>query len=144
MGSTFADTDLRGNTLRVYTYLFKVQKSVPKQVQLGAGIRSASLAQYHLDKLVAMGLVRKDDQTGEYILAKEIKVEALEEFFKIGTRMIPRLLLYSVVLTVLFGYILLFVSHFTTDNSDIWTLILGGLAVPVLWYETIRARRRIS
>ena len=41
--------DLKGNTLRVYTYLFKVQRSGVRETQRSLGFKSASLAQYHLD-----------------------------------------------------------------------------------------------
>src|SRR5579872_1166704 len=95
--------DLKGNTLRVYTYLFKVQRSGIREAQRSLGFKSASLAQYHLDKLVDLGLATRDE-AGNYILAREVKIEALEQFLKIGTYIVPRFILYSVMLTILFGY----------------------------------------
>jgi hypothetical protein len=132
--------DLKGNTLRVYTYLFKVQRSGVRETQRSLGFKSASLAQYHLDKLVALGLATKDD-TGNYFLAKEIKIEALEQFLKIGTYLIPRFVLYSVMLTFLFIYFIFAVGGVVSSIS-IWGYIFALAGLSITWYETIRAWRR--
>jgi hypothetical protein len=132
--------DLKGNTLRVYTYLFKVQRSGVRETQRSLGFKSASLAQYHLDKLVDLGLATKDD-TGSYFLAKEIKIEALEQFLKIGTYLIPRFVLYSVMLTFLFIYFIFAVGGVVSSIS-IWGYIFALAGLSITWYETIRAWRR--
>jgi predicted DNA-binding transcriptional regulator len=132
--------DLKGNTLRVYTYLFKVQRSGVRETQRSLGFKSASLAQYHLDKLVALGLATKDE-TGNYFLAKEIKIEALEQFLKIGTYLIPRFVLYSVMLTFLFIYFIFAVGG-AVSSISIWGYIFALAGLSISWYETIRAWRR--
>jgi predicted DNA-binding transcriptional regulator len=132
--------DLKGNTLRVYTYLFKVQRSGVRETQRTLGFKSASLAQYHLDKLVNMGLATKDE-TGSYFLAKEIKIEALEQFLKIGTYLIPRFVLYSVMLTFLFVYFVIAIGG-VISNISIWAYIFALAGLSITWYETVRAWRR--
>lgn len=132
--------DLKGNTLRVYTYLFKVQKSGVRETQRSLGFKSASLAQYHLDKLVDLGLATKDD-LGSYFLAREIKIEALEQFLKIGTYLIPRFVLYSVMLTILFIYFVLAVGDVISSIS-VWAYIFAIAGLVITWYETVRAWRR--
>ena len=84
MSSGSPGADLKGNTLRVYTYLFKVQRSGIREAQRSLGFKSASLAQYHLEKLVELGLATKD-VSGDYLLAREVKIEALEQFLKVGS-----------------------------------------------------------
>ncbi len=132
--------DLKGNTLRVYTYLFKVRRSGIREAQRSLGFKSASLAQYHLDKLVDLGLASKDEM-GNYILAKEVKIEALEQFLKIGTYIIPRFILYSMMLTILFAY---FVVAAGTELSrlSVWAYVFAITGLGITWYETIRAWRR--
>ncbi|MDG7001845.1 MAG: hypothetical protein JRN15_22335 [Nitrososphaerota archaeon] len=132
--------DLKGNTLRVYTYLFKVQRSGVRETQRSLGFKSASLAQYHLDKLVDLGLATKDE-IGNYFLAREIKIEALEQFLKIGTYLIPRFVLYSVMLTFLFVYFVLAVGDVISSIS-IWAYIFAITGLVITWYETVRAWRR--
>jgi predicted DNA-binding transcriptional regulator len=132
--------DLKGNTLRVYTYLFKVRKSGIREAQRSLGFKSASLAQYHLDKLVELGLAQKDEM-GNYVLAKEVKIEALEQFLKIGTYIIPRFVLYSMMLTILFTYFLVF-ARVEISRASVWAYIFAIVGLVITWYETIRAWRR--
>jgi predicted DNA-binding transcriptional regulator len=132
--------DLKGNTLRVYTYLFKVRRSGIREAQRSLGFKSASLAQYHLDKLVELGLAQKDE-LGNYVLAKEVKIEALEQFLKIGTYIIPRFVLYSMMLTILFTYFLV-VARVEISTASVWAYIFGVVGLVITWYETIRAWRR--
>ncbi|MHB2036057.1 MAG: hypothetical protein ACYCPW_04860 [Nitrososphaerales archaeon] len=132
--------DLKGNTLRVYTYLFKVQRSGVREAQRSLGFKSASLAQYHLDKLVDMGLATKDEG-GNYFLAREIKIEALEAFLKIGSYLIPRFVLYSVILTMLFVYFIFAVGDVISSIS-VWAYIFALSGLAITWYETIRAWKK--
>lgn len=132
--------DLRGNTLRVYTYLFKVQRSGIREAQRSLGFKSASLAQYHLDKLVDLGLATKDE-SGNYLLAREVKIEALEQFLKIGSYIIPRFILYSVMLTILFSYFIV-ASGIGISRISVWAYIFAIAGLIITWYETIRAWRR--
>jgi hypothetical protein len=133
--------DLKGNTLRVYTYLFKVQRSGVRETQRSLGFKSASLAQYHLDKLVDLGLATKDE-VGNYFLAREIKIEALEQFLKIGTYLIPRFVLYSVMLTSLFVYFVIAVGGDIPTTISVWAYIFAIAGLVITWYETFRAWRR--
>jgi len=132
--------DLKGNTLRVYTYLFKVRKSGIREAQRSLGFKSASLAQYHLDKLVDLGLAGKDE-LGNYVLAKEVKIEALEQFLKIGTYIIPRFVLYSIMLSILFGYFIIS-PEAGISRVSVWAYIFAVVGLVITWYETFRAWRR--
>lgn len=140
MASGSPGADLKGNTLRVYTYLFKVQRSGIREAQRSLGFKSASLAQYHLEKLVELGLATKD-ASGDYLLAREIKIEALEQFLKVGSYIIPRFVLYSVMLTFLFLYSVL-VVRVPPSTIGIWVYIFALTGLAISWYETIRAWRR--
>jgi len=140
MAATHHGEDLKGNTLRVYTYLFKVRRSGIREAQRSLGFKSASLAQYHLDKLVELGLAQKDE-LGNYVLAKEVKIEALEQFLKIGTYIIPRFVLYSVMLTILFTYFLVF-ARVQITQASVWAYIFATVGLVITWYETVRAWRR--
>ena len=141
MGKVPDGVRLSGNTLRVYTYIFKVTKSSIKDVQTHLNLKSHALAQYHLDKLVAMGLVSRNDITGEYFVVKDVKVETLEQFIKFGTYISPRLLLYAVTLSVIFGYYTLVISGLSLNVYNLWTFLAFGFGLAVLWYETLRAWR---
>jgi predicted transcriptional regulator len=53
--------DIRGNTLKVYLYLLKHGPSELKDIQRGLNLSSASLASYHLGKLLETGFVKQDN-----------------------------------------------------------------------------------
>ncbi len=141
MGKATDGVRLSGNTLRVYTYIFKVRKSSIKDVQKSLKLNSPALAQYHLEKLVSLGLASRDAISGDYIVLKEVKVETLEQFLKVGTYIIPRLLLYAVTLSVIFGYYTIFISGLVLNGYNLWTFLIGGFGLIVLWYETVKAWR---
>ncbi|MGI0090606.1 MAG: hypothetical protein ACREBS_02755 [Nitrososphaerales archaeon] len=134
--------DLKGNTLRVYTHLFKVRKAGVRDTQRSLGLKSASLAQYHLEKLVSLGLANKTE-SGDYVLLTEVKLEVFEQFFKIGRYMVPRFVMYSVMLVALFAYFL--VSEKVVLNTfSVWAFIFSFLTIGICCYEVFRAMRRIS
>ena len=141
MAKSPGDLRLSGNTLRMYTYIFKIQRSSIKEAQRALGLNSPALAQYHLEKLASLGLVRRDESTGDYQLVKEVKVESLEQFLKIGSYIIPRLLLYTVMLSIIFGYFTLVIAHLTVNGYTLWTFLIGGFALGAMWFETIKAWR---
>lgn len=132
---------LSGNTLRVYTFIFKSKKSSIKAVQVALHLNSPALAQYHLEKLVSLGLAKRDEITGEYMLMKEVKVETLAHFLKVGSYIVPRFLLYTVMLSFVFTYFSIFVAHLVLNGYTLWTFLIGGFAIIVMWYETIKAWR---
>ena len=80
------ESSLKGNTLRVYWMMLKsgIDTAVGvRQVQRTLGFSSPTLAAYHLDKLVELGLVEK--KHGEYHLERRVKVGVLKQFTRIGT-----------------------------------------------------------
>jgi hypothetical protein len=120
-----------------------VQRTGIREAQRALGFKSPSLAQYHLEKLLSLGLATKDDMTGDYLLAKEVKIEALAQFMKLGSFLIPRFVLYSVMISVLFGYFVIFVSQFELTSTTVWPLVFGIIGLVITWYETFRAWRRM-
>src|SRR5438093_8989156 len=79
-----------------------------REVQRALNFSSPTLALYHLDKLKDLGLVSKD--TGEYRLIKEVKVDVLKQFLRLGRVFVPRFALYAAFFTVLFVYYVLIIT----------------------------------
>jgi len=73
------EAELRGKTLKVYRYLLERygSKVGVREVQRKLKFSSPSLAAYHLEKLVSLGLVGKTE-TGEYFLIQDIRVGVLK------------------------------------------------------------------
>lgn len=136
-------SDLKGNTLRVYWYVMNASQQTVgvREVQRALNFSSPTLALYHLDKLKDLGLVSKD--SGEYRLIKEVKVDVLKQFLKLGRVFVPRFALYAALFSVLFGYYLYNIllqpdlTFFT-----LFGLMFGGSGTVIFWFETWKAWRQ--
>ena len=145
MSSGLSDAEiealLKGKTLLVYLYLLRKANEEGvgvREVQRMLGFSSPSVASYHLQKLVDLGLVRKE--RGQYLLAREVRVGILRHFVMIGRFMLPRYLFYAVLLTtMLITYLIQFPQ--TLSRYNVATLLLGTVPTIILWYETIRIWR---
>ena len=135
---SIAESQLKGNTLRTYIYVVTHKKSGVREVQRELHFSSSSLAQYHLSKLVDLGLLT--EQGGEYfVLADSVKVDVLKDFLRFGTFIVPRFIFYAVfftIMTVFFGIVILLNS-----GSAIEIILIGLLAAScgLFWYEALRA-----
>jgi predicted DNA-binding transcriptional regulator len=132
------DYALRGKTLTVYLYLLKHGKAIGvREIQKALGFSSPSVAFHHLDKLVELGVVEKD-QYERYVLAKKVDTGILHSFVSIGGINLPRLGFYAAFFsTIAAAYLLL-----ERSSLDLYAVIgtLGGAAV--FWYEAWRVWRR--
>ncbi|MBO3802152.1 MAG: hypothetical protein QW314_05830 [Thermoproteota archaeon] len=135
------ESKLRGKTLLVYWYLLRSPKSSfsVREVQRALGFSSPSIAMHHLSKLQELGLVKKNE-FNEYILAHEVKVGTLRFFTRIGRYLVPRFLFYSIFFsTMVITYLLLYGISF--DVQSILTVLVGGTASIIFWFETFKLLR---
>ena len=136
-----SNQQIRGNTLKVYLYLLKHGSSELREIQRGLDLSSASLASYHLGKLVEAGYAGQDEQ-GKYFAVKDASAKVLEGYSKVGPAVVPQLFFFSLLFTILtafFSFEILYRSAFT------FYLILVAVAmVVVFWYETLVLWRRLT
>jgi len=137
MESEKVASELKGNTLRVYWYVMNAKEQTVgvREVQRALNFSSPTLALYHLDKLKDLGLVSKD--TGEYRLIKEVKVDVLKQFLRLGRVFVPRFALYAALFTVLFVYYVLIIPDL--NLFTFFGIIFGGLGSAIFWFETWKA-----
>lgn len=129
------ESNLKGNTLRVYWFLLRAPGGVvgARQTQRQLGFSSPALAVYHLDKLTELELAEKTN--GEYRLTKTVNVGVLKQFVRFGAFMIPRYLLYATMFTTLLVF---YLTQFERINFySIFALMICLLATGVSWYETL-------
>lgn len=132
------ESELKGKTLLVYWYFLKSPTSMVgvREIQRSLGFSSPSVAAHHLEKLIALGLVGKTS-TGEYFIVQEVKVGMLKLFTKMGRFMVPRYLFYSIFLTTMLVFYIIYYVR-TWDAYDLAALIFGISSSLILWYETFR------
>lgn len=129
---------LRGKTLTVYLYLLKHGKAVGvREVQKALGFSSPSVAFHHLDKLMELGVVEKDEYD-RYVLAKKVDTGILHSFVSIGGLTLPRLGFYATFFTTIAAAYLL--ANWT--SLGLYALIGTAGASAAFWYETWRVWKR--
>ncbi len=132
------DFALRGRTLTVYLYLLKHGKAMGvREIQKALGFSSPSVAFHHLDKLVELGVVEKD-QYDRYILAKKVDTGILHSFVSIAGLTLPRLGFYAAFFTTIAAaYVLL-----DRGSLDVYAVIGTAGGAAVFWYEAWRVWQR--
>lgn len=135
------ESELKGKTLLVYWYFLKSPTSAVgvREIQRSLQFSSPSVAAHHLEKLLSLGLVEKT-KTGEYFLVQQVKVGMLRFFTKMGRFLVPRYLFYSVWLTTMLIFYIIFYGH-TYDVHNLVALIFGISSSLILWYETFKLWR---
>ena len=133
--------EIKGNTLKVYLYLLKHGPSDLRDIQRGLNLSSASLASYHLGKLLETGFA-KQDEYGKYSAVKEASDRILEGYSKIGPAVVPQLFFFSLLFTILVAF---FSAAIWSGLSFVPYLIGASFAMlAVFWFETIRLWRKLA
>jgi hypothetical protein len=133
--------EVRGNTMRVYLYLLQSGATELREVQRSLGFSTASLASYHLNKLVDAGLVGQDE-FGRYHITKDATKELLEGYVKVGTVVVPQLFFFSVFFTAVEGFL---AAMSLLDTAYVPLLVISSTAlIAAFWYETIKVWRRLT
>ena len=139
MSERVVANELKGNTLRVYWYLLNSSAEFvgPRQIQRELGFSSPSLAVYHLDKLLDLGMVEKN--TGEYQLKEIVDVGILKQFMKLKSVIIPRHVTYATLISTLFIF---FLTQLKAINFySLFALVFGILGTVILWFEALKIWR---
>ena len=133
--------EIRGNTLKVYLYLLKHGPSELRAIQRALNFSSASLASYHVGKLLETGYA-KQDEYGKYSAVKEVSDRILEGYSKIGPAVVPQLFFFSLLFTIL----VVFFSIATWSGMDFVPYLVGVSVamLAVFWFETIRLWRKLA
>ncbi len=100
----------------------------PNEVQKGLGLSSASVAQYHIKKLVQAGLVR--EESGGYIVDRII----FENMIRIGRSLFPIHLAYIAFFATAF-LLLLIIFKPSEVTTYYFALVLVAVALVVFAYE---------
>ncbi len=132
--------ELKGNTLIIYWFLLRSDESYSaREIQRRTGISSPSLAAHHLNRLIDLGLVKKD-QHGEYSVARRVSPGLLSLFSGRGKSFVPRFVFYA----VLSSGLLLSTAYMFYDRLDTAAVLLILVLVVfsiIFWLESLRVWR---
>jgi len=127
---------LRGNSLRIYLYLLKSREPVGiRDIWRALSLSSPSLVQYHIDRLMDMGLVVKSGDG--YRAVRDGRVYPLSEAYLVMGKAVPRFTFYfSLILGALLYYVII-------NGFDPFTLAIGSVALLCIGIEMIRQWRML-
>jgi len=132
------ESRLKGKTLQIYLYLMKRNEPVGvREVQRDLNLSTPSLASYHLEKLMEMNLVAKDEH-GRYYISRKADISILESYVNVLGYTIPRLAFFAVFFTSL----LIVYSVLNIESLNIHAVVFALIASVVFWMEAMRLWRR--
>jgi predicted DNA-binding transcriptional regulator len=109
-GNEDLELGLTGRTMRVYWYMLQNREPLGRRdIQRGVNLSSASLAEYHLKKLVGMGLAEKNAM-GEYYIYKTVQLGVMRFYLIFMSSLIPRFVLYITFYVTALILVLVFFS----------------------------------
>ena len=132
--------EMKGNTLVIYWFMLRTNEPFSaREIQRRTGISSSSLALHHLNKLIDLGLVIKN-QHGLYMVSRRVNPGLLNFFLGTGNTFIPRFLFYAIFCTGLFlSSIYLF--YYRLDTPSIILIVSLAIFCMIFWVETLRVWR---
>jgi DNA-binding transcriptional ArsR family regulator len=129
--------ELTGSTALVYWYLLKKgdDSAGAREIMRALKFSSPSSATYHLDKLMHLGLIDKNNMGG-YRVIRRFEVGPFKDFIIVKGHVVPRQLFYAVAASCYVVFFLLFFSGLM--NLVIVIALLPAVGGSLLfWYETI-------
>ena len=135
-------TDLTGTTALVYWYLLKKGNNPVgvREVMRALKFSSPSSATYHLEKLMNLGLINKNNM-GAYYVVKRVKTGLFQAFIFVKGWMLPKQLIYALTISVFICiYLLLFLP--LLNLITVCALIPAIIGCGLFWYEAIGLFRR--
>ncbi len=132
------ENPLGGTTLRVYRYLYKTGKPLGiHDVQRGLGLSSASVAEYHLKKLLRDGLIREDG--GGYV----VDMVMFENMVRLGRWVLPFQSAYAAFFVTTLIVMLTIMRPGVLTSSYVFAIIVNVAALAFSAYETLKAARLV-
>lgn len=131
------DPYLKGTTYRVYRHLLRQRKPVGiSEVQKALGLSSSSVAEYHIGKLLQMGLVREEQ--GGYSIDKVV----LDNIVRIRRVSIPVQTAYVLFFAVTLSLMLVIFRPAEITSAYFLALVVNIAALLISLYESWKTFRR--
>jgi predicted DNA-binding transcriptional regulator len=138
-GSTnVSDITLKGTTYKVYRYILKQSRPVGiSDVQKGLGLSSPSVSQYHIRKLLRLGMIR-EEQDG-FVIDKMV----LENIIRVRRISIPTQTGYVAFFGVTLFVLLVFIRPATITSLYLFAIIVNVAALAISTREMTKSLRRL-
>ncbi len=141
-GSQSASRHVSGTTWDVYLCILTAREPVGvREVWRALDLSSPSLAQYHINKLLELNML-KQSRNGKYAVDTKEQVETLRSFVLLRGRLIPRLVFYGCLVAGILGaYILL--RGLRLNLQDLVVLAISLVSIVAFFFEAFNQRRSL-
>jgi predicted DNA-binding transcriptional regulator len=134
------DTALSGTTRRVYRHIYKHGPVRLHKIQRDLNLSSSSVADYHVQKLLQMGLIREEGEDGAvgYVAEKAV----FEAMVRIRRTVIP---LWTTATSFFAASILVLLTILhpaAITPTYVFSLLVAAVALSISAYEAVRSLAR--
>jgi hypothetical protein len=134
---------LRGTTLRIYRFMYREGRPLGlHEIQRALGLSSASIPQYHINKLIRAGLVKEEENGGGYYVDRLV----FENMIRIRRSLIPFQTTYTIFFFTTLVILLTVLRPITLSSLFLFTLAINVAAIVIFAsqaYRTLRKRNSI-
>ena len=128
-----------GTTYKVYKYMFKAGKPVGiYDVQRGLQLSSPSVAQYHIKKLLQLGLIK--EEPGGYVIDKNV----FDNVIRIRRIAVPVQVAYLTFFAVMLSVLLTLLRPQTVTSTYFVAFVSSLIALLIFIQQTIQSLRRVG
>jgi len=129
---------LKGTTYRVYRFMLRQRQPVGiSDIQRGVGLSSPSVSQYHVRKLLQLGLIREEQ--GGYTVDRVV----LENVVRIRRVSVPVHAAYVAFFGVLLFILLVFLRPDTIDAVYYYAVVVNISALGISTFEMAKTLKRL-
>jgi predicted DNA-binding transcriptional regulator len=133
-----SDGYLKGTTYRIYRYMLKQGRPMGiSDVQRALGLSSPSVSQYHIRKLLRLGLIR-EEQEG-YVIDKVV----LESVIRIRRISAPIQTAYVIFFSATLLILLAFLKPTIISSLYFFAVVVNIVALGVSSYEMSKTLKRL-
>ena len=132
------DFYLRGTTYRVYRHMLRQRRPVGiSDIQKGVGLSSPSVAEYHVGKLLRMGLIQEDE--GGYVVENAV----FENIIRIRRVSIPVQTAYVSFFSITLALMLSFFRPAGISSQYFFAVVVNCVALATSVYEASKTLKRL-
>jgi hypothetical protein len=134
---------LSGKTWDVYLYILtSTEPAGVRDVWRNLELSSPSLAQYHINKLLAQQLLTQT-RDGKYLAIEKAQMETLRNFVMLRGKLIPRFVFYGAMIAGFFAVYLAFMP-FKWDSRDLMVLAISCFSAFAFFFEAYNQYRSLK
>jgi predicted DNA-binding transcriptional regulator len=121
-------------TWNVYLYILTSRDSVGvRDVWRELELSSPSLAQYHINKLLELGMIAQT-QEGKYVAREEKRVETLRSFVLLYGKLVPRLVFYGALVAGILAFYIIF-WPMQWNFRDLTVITVAVISIIAFFFE---------